>query len=72
MTIVASIVKESSGLMPMHLPCKHRHLKVIHYLTKEQNCNPESTFLIVAVPHFTLSEGVDNYTLRGERKCNSP
>ena len=39
-----SEVKESSGLTPLHLACKHGHLNVVHYLIKEQNCNPVSVY----------------------------
>ena len=36
-------VKDSSGLTPLHLACKHGHLNIVHYLIKEQNCSPEAT-----------------------------
>ena len=41
--LTPSEMKESSGLTPLHLACKHGHLNIIHHLINEQNCNPEAT-----------------------------
>jgi len=68
-----SEIKDSSGLTPLHLACKHGYLNIIHYLISEQNCNPESTTPHGRTPlHFACKGGHLHIArcLIAEYKCN--
>ena len=66
-------VRESSGLTPLHLACKHGHLDITQYLISEQNCNPETTTPNGRTPlHLACKSGHLHIArcLITEHKCN--